>query len=273
MKLVIFAYPLHYHISQLSYKQALVNLSNISEVVLIWDDLFRPQIEQQFQLIPQLKNQLKINVIPTSTIPFLAGQTHGWIRQQLVKLHLHLLFKNDTQWILLDGDTILRSPISVQDNNQHAIFHNDGHDYYAPAHEFNQHAIGYNKGEDPSFMTPLWLCERIVLEKLHQHIYQKHNVSLIELFKEFTQTHYPKLPWPPLNEVELYGIFASKVLKHPIILNYTHWNCVEPADFLNAWAQQQTLVLSGRDSMPDSFWDEQQIPVNILLNNYLNKHG
>lgn len=267
MKLIIFAYPLHYHICQLSLRHALNTLGDISDVVIIWDDLNRPKLEHSFNLSQQLAQQTSAQVIKTSEIKLVKNQRNGWIRQQLVKLHLHKLF-NDDAWILLDGDTVIRNR-----RNLYRTIHNNPYDYYAPAHEFMAHALGLARGAGPSYMTPVWLAERPVLEALHNHVQDRHNSEFIALYDQFVQEHYAQAIWPPLNEIELYANFAVQQLNYQYNLIDNTALTVGADEFLSAWSGTQDIILSGRDRMPESFWAEQMITFNHELNNWLNYHG
>lgn len=254
MTLVIFAYPLHFHIMQLAYKSALQAFDNVTNVVIMWDDLFvhRQHFKQHItECIPGAQ------VINMSALPECVGEHQGWLRQQYVKLNLHKLLPEDS-WILLDADTVLRNSRPLIRNDS-VLVYGDPWEHYRPYFEFIKHAVGIEKGNTPSFMSPYWLCERTVLLAIEQECMQLHGHGIVDVWKNYYK-NINTSDSRALSEVELYGLFALKKLNKKFIFEKHNLQCCLKDKFLSLWNNPTLdLCLGGADNFSESFWADQGV--------------
>lgn len=205
MRLVLFSYSKHYHIMQLAYRHALTAFDNITNVTVIWDDMY----DNKQPTIP-----FDADVITHSSLDFLAIERHGWLRQQYVKLNLHKLF-DDEQWIVLDADVILKTKKSFSNKE----IYTDSKDHYEPYFKFIKHAFGIDKNNSPSYMTHFALFERKVLASIEQFILNKHSKDLILVYKEYLDIQPPACPG--FSEFEIYGLFVERILQEKYHYQHT----------------------------------------------------
>lgn len=270
MHLVVFSCPLHYHIAQLAIKLACRSYDNIQKVTLVWDDLYSKKHLENLKLVKRLES-LDFTVIKHSDLFECQTEPNGWVRQQYIKLNIHHLL-NDPEWLLLDGDVVLRTHHTARDCYGRPLFCSEPGSYYRPAVEFTDYALDVITLQGNSFMTPHWLAERSVLESLDNYILEKHQCNLITLFQRFYNTKKlnPRF-LPPLTEIEIYGQYATKIMNYHITQKSTLLKCCERVEFLNLWSTtQEDLVLNGRDNFPAEWWATQDIEYQQDLDQALN---
>jgi hypothetical protein len=216
---------------------------------------------------------LGFSVIKHSEFDACLLEPNGWVRQQYMKLNIHHLL-NDSEWLMLDGDTVLRNSHQVRDIQGHPVFRNEPGSHYQLAVDFTDYLLGVVSKPGDSFMTSHWLAERLVLESLDRYILEKHHCNLISVFQDFynkrkTNQH---MFMPPLNEVEIYGQYATKILNHNIVQKPTEIKCCGYTEFLQKWITNPTqdLVLNGRDNFPIEFWASVNIEYQQDLDQALN---
>lgn len=255
MTLVLFAYPGHFRIMQLAHRHALLAFENIDRVVVVWDDLFETDLDYKNQLKNCIPN---CQVIYTSDFESCRNEKDGWLRQQYIKLNLHKLLA-DSNWILLDGDTVLRNFRPLIDKNNTVIVYGDPWEHYQPYFDFIKHALDLDKHDTPSFMSPYWLCEREVLEAIEKDSQKRHGCDIVTVWQRYQQQHRK---WRTLSEVELYGLFAIKRMNKKFKFATHNLKCCQQQEFLQLWnAGTQDLCLGGADNFPEEFWQKQGIAI------------
>lgn len=248
MKLLIFSYPSHYYISQISAKYAIKNLEGINEIVFLWDDLALNQTDDEINyFINSLENIYSCCVIKYSVIPETINEPNGWLRQQYVKLNLHKIFEDDL-WLLMDGDVIIRYPLKVNDFVEKNILLTTT-EYYPEYFNFIKYALGLSKKNNFSFICPLFLFEKNVLEELEIFCLKRNGKNIIESFREYMISNIKDIPVPPFSEFEIYGTFSTQILNKKF--NYKTSNFIELFDTSKFKDQlelgKRNIILKGTD--------------------------
>ena len=258
MTLVIFGYVRHFHIMQLAYRHALTAFDNISKVVIIWDDYHSPE---ELQLDQYLQREIDCELVKTSSLNFI-NEREGWLRQQFVKLNMHQII-DDSEFILLDGDCILREHKLLRNSNGLVINYYPPYENYKPYFDTIEQFLGLTRTDTQSFMSPYWLCERDVLIALQQYRPM--------LIQDFQQYRKQTMTWPaPFSECETYGQFAVQCQGQQF--DHRHWGLLEvdPDKFVDLYlTTNESLVLGGRDNFPEQFWNDHGIKYNKDLNQWL----
>jgi hypothetical protein len=253
MTLVIFSYPGHFGIMQLAYRYALVSFDNITDTVVVWDDLYPTDTDFKSQISKVIPN---CSVVLVSDLPACRDEKDGWLRQQYIKLNLHQLLPGNS-WIVLDADTVLRNPRPLIQGDA-VIVYGDPWEYYQPYFEFIKYALALDKQDTPSFMSPYWLCERAVLEAIETDSMQRHGQDIVAVWKNYCINNND---WRALSEVELYGLFAMWRLNKKFIFVQPNLKCCLQDEFIKLWpVESQDLCLGGTDNFPKEFWEK----VNII---------
>jgi hypothetical protein len=241
MNLLIFSYPEHFYISQLSAQAALKNLHGISKLTFLWDDIaFNHSNVRTNLYINRYKDKFDCDVVKFSQFPETTNESNGWLRQQYVKLQLHKIF-SESSWVLLDGDTIINNKMFL---DKETLFVTN--EYYPPYFKFIEHCLNLKKQNDYSFICPLFVFEKEVLVELENYCKNLNNTDLIRSFKDY---QYDKGSVPPFSEFEIYGTFATQVLKKSyktVESNFTEF--LDITEFLKELkSQKNNIILKGTD--------------------------
>ena len=235
MKLIIFSYPAHFTISQYCKKFALKNLPDVTEVIYAWDDVF----EHNQHLLTELKKTE--NVVLYSQFKNVSNEKNGWLRQQFVKLQLHHMF-DDEHYLIIDGDTLLRNTYHF-DIQKPTLFTNIH--CYEPYFYFMDKCLGLKKKNTFSFISPLFLFEKTVLEQLETYCMKRNGCSIVEFYQKHKWLDYE--PTAPFSEFEIYGTFATQILNKDY--NYVDYRFVVTKNLLQEFsATDKNLVLQGDSS-------------------------
>ena len=279
MKLVVGSCPKNFHIMQLAIQFAKKHIPDIDQVVISWDDgshwFADGKMGQlsEHAIIRDLPNQIK-QVLPDSEILLLSenpdtqDEVLGWLRQQYQILNMHKYISDDS-WVFLCADTIIRND-KVFKRGDTTLFYSDQHDLhhrYLPYYDFINHVTGHTYDPAMTYMCHFYYVERDVLVSLDQFVRNKHNSSLVDVFKQF---HRSKLDstyaWPtvpPLADNELYGIYASNVMSKKF--EFPEHNFVSVANnyFIEKFNKTTYDVeCSSADDLPESFYNRFGIEYN-----------
>jgi hypothetical protein len=244
MKLFILSFPHHAKLSKLCAKFAINNVLGVTEIVYLWDDFHLTGQQHPYGT--------GANVINYSYFKHTNLATSGWIRQQFVKLQLHLL-TTDEDFYILDGDTLVRNPIDLRPNRMLTFT-----EHHYPYFEFIDKALRLQKKNDFSFISPLVRFEREVLVELENY---SNAINGCDLFETFLQCNYDPSTLP-ISECEIYGTFATQILGKTfefISSPFTECSLAKPNgnDFEELYFTTNCdLVLSGSEYfLSDYFWD------------------
>lgn len=264
MRVFIFSYPFHYHISQLAARSAFFYIPNIDSVTFVWDDLSFKRLSN-LNLGERLQQSVPgSNLIKTSDLDYCKDESNGWFRQQYVKLNLHQHCSEPC--IVLDGDTVLRNPTEFFDNSGCVLIHGDPWEYYPPYFDFIRHALALEKNSTASFMSPYWLCDPSVLHDLESSVSKRHNDTLVNVFKKYHSIDHRR----SLSEVELYGLYAQSI-GYPMRWIERNLKCCLTNEFVGLWSSTDyNLCLGGRDNFGSTWWDQQGIEYQRDLDQALN---
>lgn len=103
--LVVLTYPGHFMLTALTVKSYL-KFHNPKDIIIVVDDISEHAWPQY---VDDCKNFYNQKIVSASSLNFLKTITNGWVRQQVLKLHLDLLVPF-TNWFFTDGDIVFRYP-------------------------------------------------------------------------------------------------------------------------------------------------------------------
>jgi hypothetical protein len=103
--LVVLTYPGHFMLTALTI-QSYLQHHNPTDIVIVADDISQHAWPEYAD---DCKNFYKQKIIPASSLECLKTESSGWLRQQLLKLHLDQL-TNFSSWFFTDGDIVFRYP-------------------------------------------------------------------------------------------------------------------------------------------------------------------
>jgi hypothetical protein len=146
-----------------------------------------------------------------------AGQftSNGWLRQQIIKLHLDQILNLD-HWFFTDGDIVFlhtvdpeHTPYSTPEYTEVNYFLDQYIKLFlriTPGIYVNSQQVCVS---NPAFRT----MERMVLEQLRQHVLSQHGQSLAELHLPYLKSNIMGV-----SEWELIGNFQHHILGEQLIL-------------------------------------------------------
>lgn len=245
MILAVIVYPKHYHIAQISIAHAIKHIPNITEVAIIWDDT------HQQKPSASLNEVLNIN-IPTYLFTWTGiitdTQVQGWLGQQLIKLHLDNVLKND--FVILDGDLIIN-----QDLDPKNITYANALPRHHPKYKHINEILGlgaYDFGSCPfMYINPKWLKQIRQLCEIHSH------TSLIDRFVNYQS--------PMFNEWELIATYVFQVAKLPRRIEYFNRRAVKSSNFVSEYNNLENFVLDGSDDLNWQFYKDNNVFIDSKL--------
>jgi len=245
MILAVMSYPKHYHITQISILHAIKHIPNITEIAIIWDDT------HQQKPSASLNEVMNIN-IPVYMFPWSAiindPQVDGWLGQQLIKLHLDTILKND--FVILDGDLIIN-----QDVNPKNITYANALPRQHPKYKHINEILGlgsYDFGSCPfMYVESAWLKQIRQLCEIHSH------TTLINRFVGYRS--------PMFNEWELIATYIFQVLKLPRKIEYFNRRSVKSSNFVSEYTNFENFVLDGADDLNWQFYKNNDVFIDSKL--------
>lgn len=103
--LVVLTYPGHFMLTALTI-QSYLQHHTPPDIVIVADDISQHAWPGYAD---DCENFYKQKIIPASSLECLKNETNGWLRQQLLKLHLDQL-TDFSSWFFTDGDIVFRYP-------------------------------------------------------------------------------------------------------------------------------------------------------------------
>jgi hypothetical protein len=107
--LVVLTYPGHFMLTALTI-QSYLKHHNPQDILVVVDDI---SSHAWPEYVDDCKNFYKQKIITASSLDFLKKESSGWIRQQLLKLHLDQL-TGLSSWFFTDGDIVFRYPAPMK---------------------------------------------------------------------------------------------------------------------------------------------------------------
>ena len=105
--LIVLTYPGHFMLAALTI-QSYLQHHNPPEIVIVADDISQHAWPEYAD---DCKNFYKQKIVLASSLECLKNESSGWIRQQLLKLHLDQLV-DFPSWFFTDGDIVFQYPAS-----------------------------------------------------------------------------------------------------------------------------------------------------------------
>jgi hypothetical protein len=109
--LVVLTYPGHFLLTALTIKSYLKHHKKPSHISVVVDDLSFMAWPEYVQDCKNYYSQFEATVIPVSSNNIINKFAHnGWVRQQVIKLHLDLLVGFES-WFFTDGDIVFLNTV------------------------------------------------------------------------------------------------------------------------------------------------------------------
>jgi len=265
MPLVVLTYPGHFLLTILTIKSYL-KYHTPTEIIVVVDDISNQAWPSYLTDCQEFYNnfELTVTIRPSSSIlPIIQQFNSGWIRQQLIKLHLDLIIE-PTHWFFTDGDIIFLHSVDPNELPYSLPLPVEGQNNYIRAVlGIEQVGIFVNGIQvcvnDPAFraMDKQTLIDlRNYVEQVHQksisevHFNYRKTSSivvteweLLESFKLYVQGHNPNLVrYAPHNLMNLPG--NLNFFTHQFLTCYN-----TDQDFSRAWFSDQGITVS------DNLWE------------------
>lgn len=258
MKLAVLTYPNHFHITQLAIEHALKNMPDIKTVFLIWDDThgIEPNIPH-YLLRKKFFNTDLAKINWSSIIPRIEGNNAivGNVGQQIIKLHLDLVIEGD--FIILDGDTVINSPVdpvNILYSNRlspiHSRYNHINHALGILNYEFWTNTFMYVK--------PNWLSG------LREHVKHVNGKPLADVFEYADGRIFPVYEW------EILAQYILNILKIPKRIEYFDKKVAKTDVFEKNFSLDHNFVLDGSDDFSLDFLKKWDILIDDELLKKLN---
>lgn len=267
MPLVILTYPGHYLLTALTI-QSYLKYHPSTEVIVVADDVSN---QAWSTYISDCKQLYKTQVIPVSTMPeAVEFSGTGWVRQQIIKLHLDQILDLDN-WFFTDGDIVFLHSVDPTDIPYSVPYFGE------QTQKQNEYvsdllgivSVGVTKNgqqvcvSNPAFRT----MERLILQQLRQHIKLKHNQTITELHQPYLSSNSIGV-----SEWELIENFKQHVLgKELKLVKYAPHDVANVDADLNFFSHQFLTCYSTDQVFGRNWFAERGITVSdeiwkILLN-------
>lgn len=241
------SYPHHYHISQIAIKHAIKHIPDITEVAIIWDDTHA--VKPSAPLNEMLQLQLPCYTYPWSSIVD-RPNIKGWLGQQIIKLHLDNVIKNEC--VILDGDLILNQDVDPKNITYGSLLPRNH-----PRYDHISEMLGLGVYEYTS--CPFMYVKSFWLKKIREFGSLYSNMDFIDRFVLAHQTSHTLTEWA------LIGTYIFDVLKLPRRREHFHRRAVKPNSFASEFNQYENFVLDGPDDIGVPFLTANGVLIDTQL--------
>lgn len=189
MPLVILTYPGHYLLTALTI-QSYLKYHQPAKIIVVADDISH---QAWPTYITDCKQLYKTQLIPTSSIPeAVKFSGTGWVRQQIIKLHLDQILDLDN-WFFTDGDIVFLHTVNPMDIPYSIPYFGEQtqkqNEYVSELLVSNSVGVTKNGQQvcvsNPAFRT----MERSTLQQLREYIKIKHNQTIAELHQPYLSSN------------------------------------------------------------------------------------
>lgn len=189
MPLIVLTYPGHFLLSALTIKSYL-KYHTPTEIIVVADDVSSQAWPTYIKDCEQL---YKTQVIPVSNIPqAVEFGGNGWVRQQIIKLHLDQVLEFDS-WFFTDGDIVFLHAVNPTDIPYSVPYFGE---QTQKQNEYVANLLGIelpgiiNNGQQVCVSNPAFrTMEKLTLQQLRQHIEIKHNQSIALLHQPYLNSN------------------------------------------------------------------------------------
>lgn len=255
MPLVVLTYPGHFLLTVLTIKSYL-KYHTPTEIIVVVDDISNYAWPSYLTDCQEFYSNFGLTVTirsSSSILPLVQQFNHGWIRQQLIKLHLDLIIE-PTHWFFTDGDIIFLHSVDPSEIPYSLPVPWDGQNNYVRAVlGIEQAGIFVNGTQvcvtDPSFRT----MDKQTLIDLRNHVEQVHQKSISEIHLNYENTSLMDVTeWELLESFKLYVQG-----RNPNLVRYAPHSLTNPPDNLNFFTHQfLTCYNADKDFGRDWFSDQ-----------------
>lgn len=257
--LVVLTYPGHYLLTALSLKSYLKYHPTPERLIIVLDDIsdktWPSYITDCYQLYSSIVPTVELR--QTSTLPEAHRFDSGWIRQQIVKLHLDLLVDAD-RWFFTDGDIVFLHPVESNMVPYTLIGPIDGQN------EYIQRVLGIDQAgifvdgnqicvNDPPFRT----MHRQTLCDIRNHVEQTHNRSISDVHLDYQNKLSIRITeWELLESFKLYVQGIT-----PNLIRYAPHSLMDIPDNLNFFTHQFLTCYNADQDFGREWFAKQDIVV------------
>ena len=258
---VILTYPGHYLLTALTIKSYL-KYHNTTDFIVVADDISQQAWPTYINDCQELYSSLttSVKIIPASTIP----EAHefsgiGWVRQQIIKLHLDQIIDQDT-WFFTDGDIVFLHTVDPTEIPYSVPYYNDT---TRQQNEYVKLLLGQDSTiqvdgqqvcvSNPAFRT----MEKTVLQQLRAHVEQLHQTSLVKIHQQFLSNSMGVSEW------ELIENFKQHVLgKQLKLIKYAPHDISDINADLNFFTHQFLTCYNADKDFGREWFADQSIDVS-----------
>jgi hypothetical protein len=227
LDLAFFSFNQHQDLLVPGLKNAIRQVPDLEQVILVWDDYVRQRPIDFDQVQDQVGHNIKV-VLHTDLDPWpeAIGQW-GWIKQQLVKLRCHEYSTADHVWIV-DGDVMVTGDPELFREGRPVL----RYDYERTVdlsksqyHDFIRKYFGIDNFYPYTWVGSTCVFDTKICEEIWAVCQQRNGKSLTKcveetiapLLENFTQ-HWP------FSEFELYGSYCYSRKPDAVVIDKKNWN-------------------------------------------------
>jgi len=262
---VILTYPGHYLLTALTIKSYLkyhrpTNFIVVADDLSLhaWDNYVHDCKKLYQSLIPtDCQIQPSSNIIPASQFK------SGWVRQQIIKLHLDQVVDFDS-WFFTDGDIVFLHSVESTDipytTPDSCV--NTSQDQYVtkvlgianPGIRVNNQRVAV---DDPAFRT----MTRLVLQGIRQHVQLHHQKSLSELHLEYEAKNSIEI-----SEWQLIENYKQRILGQELkLVKYAPHNLLSVPERLDFFSHQFLTYYGTDANLGRDFFNNYNVTVSDQL--------
>jgi len=263
MPLVILTYPGHFLLTVLTIKSYIKHHSMPQKVYIVVDDLSDKAWPTYCKDCQDLYSKYvpEVSVVPASLIQEAHKFASGWVRQQIIKLHLDTVI-DETEWFFTDGDIVFLHgvdpddiPYSVPNFGRQTQLQNEYVQWLLGIDHPGLHRNGQQVCvSNPAFRT----MHRLVLEQLRRHIEAQHHTTLALLHNKYECSDSIEV-----SEWELIENFKAHVLGQDLKLTqYAPYDIHTPIQELNFFTHQFLTCYAMDQDLGREWFEQQDIRVS-----------
>jgi hypothetical protein len=265
----ILTFPAHYHLTKLCIQSIRTHIMGHGVITVIVDDLSDLAWNTYYNDCQKFYAGTDVVIVPISSYTQLNEiwkyNFHPWVKQQLIKMHIDLIFENEI--FFTDGDVIFRTPIP-----SHSIPYTYNPDYpgYSmidfytssilkidnPGMSKIDHRGEYRIDTAATPFRDIYLND---LKKLRTHVEECHGKNFLTLHKEIEGVS--TFGGYCISEWEIIEVFKSKVLmKSPKLIScFVH---ILGTPLSNTTSPLVSTIYESEKLLPKEFWIEHKLDIN-----------
>lgn len=273
---VILTFPAHYYLTKLCIRSIEKQMPECNKITVLVDDMSELAWPEYGKNCEDFYSDLHIKTITISQVaefvPIWEFGFHPWIKQQMIKMHMDLLFDDD-EIFFTDGDVIFKSHVPYMcvpyTNNPEYPGYPMLDFYTSEVLKISDVGIFDFEKYKGTFRTdiaaaPFRDINLKDLKALRRHVESVHQKSFLEVHKEMAAV--TKFGGYCISEWELIEVFKHKVLgRQPQLLSFFIHIFGEPYGDLRSNPFIISTCYFSEKQLSDKFWADNDIKIDRTI--------